>query len=98
MRERKTHQKDIKNEAKIRSEINEKSMRNLCSKNDAKMVDNGGQNGAEKGDEIEQSSEKWMPKMMPKFDAVRGGPRRRARQLKTGRTHRAGGPGRGVRV
>ena len=60
-------------------------------------MDNGGQNGAEKGDEIEQSSEKWMPKTMPKFDAVQGAPRRRARQLETGRKHRAGGPGVGGR-
>jgi hypothetical protein len=54
MRERKTHQKNIKNDATIRSKIDEKSMRNLCSKNDAKMMDNGGQNGAEKGAKIEQ--------------------------------------------
>ena len=54
MRERETHQKNIKNEAKTRSKIDEKSMRNLCPENDAKMMDNCAQNGAEKGDEIGQ--------------------------------------------
>ena len=54
MRERETHQKNTKHEAKIRSKIDDKSMRNLCSENDAKMMDNGGQNGADKGAKIEQ--------------------------------------------